>query len=69
MKHDHNYFLQAKFILIQCRNWKTMWLIISDTDTVLMSDDNSFSTEPLLSIIKILSSASEKGNNFLSIPD
>ena len=46
-----------------------MWLIITDTDTVLKSDDNSFSTEPLLSIIKILSSASEKGNNFLSIPD
>ena len=44
-----------KFILMQCRNGKIMWLIMADKDTISMSDGHSFSTDPLLSIIKILS--------------
>ena len=32
-----------------------IWLITTDKDTILMSDDHSFSTDPLLSIIKIVS--------------
>ena len=42
---------------------------MTDKDTISMSNDHSFSTDPLLSIIKILSSASEKGENFQAIPD
>lgn len=38
-----------------------MWLIMTDRDIISMCDDHSFSTDPMLSIIKILSSASEKG--------
>ena len=44
-----------KFILMHCRNCKIMWLIMTDKDTVSMSDGHSFSADPLLSIIKILS--------------
>ena len=44
---------------MQCRNCKIMWLIITDTDIILMSDGQSFpidkrSIDPLLNIIKIL---------------
>ena len=49
--------MQDKFMLMQCRNCKIMWLIVSDKDTVSMSDGHSFSIDPLLSIIKILSTA------------
>ena len=44
-----------KFILMQCRNCKIIWLIMTDKDTISMSDDHSFSNYHLLSIIKILS--------------
>ena len=44
-----------KFILIRCRNCKIMWLIMADKDTISMSDGCSVSTDPLFSIIKILS--------------
>ena len=44
-----------KFILMQCKNCKIMWLIMTDKDTISMSDGHSFSTDHLLSIIKILS--------------
>ena len=42
---------------------------MTDKDTISMSNDHSFSTDPLLSIIKILPSASEKEENFQAIPD
>ena len=44
-----------KLILMQLSNCKMIWLITTDKDTILMSDDHSFSTDPLLSIIKIVS--------------
>ena len=44
-----------KFILMQCKNCKIMQLIMTDKDTSSMSDGHSFSNDPLLSIIKILS--------------
>ena len=44
-----------KFILMQCRNCKIMWLIMTDKDTISTSDGHSFLTDPLLSIIKMLS--------------
>ena len=40
---------------MQCRFCKVMWLIIADKDTISMSDGHSASVDPLLSIIKILS--------------
>ena len=43
-----------KLKLMQCRNCKIVWLIMTDKDTISMSDGYSFSTDPLLSIIKIL---------------
>ena len=43
-----------KFILMQCRNCKIVWLIVTDKHTISMSDCHSFSTDPFLSIIKIL---------------
>ena len=46
-----------KFILIQCRNCKLLWLIMTDKGTISMSDGHSFLTDPLLSIIKILTTA------------
>ena len=42
-----------KFILMQCRNCKILWLIMTDKDTISMPDGHSFSTDPLLRI-KIL---------------
>ena len=42
-----------KFILMQCRNCKILWLIMTD-DTTSMSHSRSCSIDPLLSIIKIL---------------
>ena len=44
-----------KLILMQSRNCKIMWLIMTDKDTTSMSDGHSFSTDPFLSIIKVLS--------------
>ena len=44
-----------KFILMQCRNCKIIWLIMTDKDTFSMSDGHSFLADILLSIIKILS--------------
>ena len=46
-----------KFILMQCRNCKIAWLIVTDKDTISMLDGHSFSTDSLSSIIKILSTA------------
>ena len=57
IKHDCNYFMLDKFILMQCRNCKTMWLIMIDKYTILMSDGHIFTTDPLLNIIKIISTA------------
>ena len=31
-----------KFVLMQCRNRKIMWLIMTDKDAISMSDDHSF---------------------------
>ena len=45
--------LLDKFILMQCRNCSCMWLIMIDKDTISMLDGCSFSTDLLLSIIKI----------------
>ena len=45
--------LLDKFILMQCRNCSFMWLIVTDKDTISMLDGFSFSTDPLLSTIKI----------------
>ena len=44
---------------MQCRNCKIVWLIMTDSDTILMSDGHNFSTDNLLSIIKILSTTQE----------
>ena len=46
---------------MQCRNWKILWLIMTDQDTISMSDGHNFSTDPLLSIIEILSTTLENG--------
>ena len=43
------------FLLMQYRNCKIMWLVMTNKDTISISDSHSFSTDPLLSIIKILS--------------
>ena len=43
-----------KFILMLCRNYKIMWLIMTDNDTTSMSHGHSFSSDPLLSIVKAL---------------
>ena len=44
-----------KIILMEVRNCKIIWLIMTDKDTISMSDGHSFSTDTLSSIIKILS--------------
>ena len=53
---------------MQCRNCEIMWLIMSDKGTISMSDGHSFSTDPLLSTIKILSSASVNGK-YMRLPN
>ena len=55
IKHDYNYFMQDKFIPMQYRNRKIMWLIMTGKDTMSIPNGYSFSTDTLLSIIKILS--------------
>ena len=57
IQNDCNYFMLDKFVLMQCRNCKIEWLIMSDKDTVSMSNGHSFSTDLLLSITNILSTA------------
>ena len=47
--------MQDKFIPMQYRNRKIMWLIMTGKDTMSIPDGYSFSTYTLLSIIKILS--------------
>ena len=42
IKHDYNYFMLDKFMLMQCRNCKIMWLIMADKDTISMSDGQFF---------------------------
>ena len=44
-----------KFIPMQCKNCKIMWLIMTDKDTISVFDGHSFSTDTLVSIIKTLS--------------
>ena len=44
-----------KFIKMSCRNCKINLLIVTDRDTISMSDGHSLLTDPSLSIIKILS--------------
>ena len=39
IKHDFNYFMLEKFILMQRRNCRIMWLIVADKDTISISDD------------------------------
>ena len=46
---------------MQCRNCKIMWVIMTDKDTISISDGHSFSTDPLLNIVKILLSTSLNG--------
>ena len=43
---------------MQCRNCKIMWLIMTDKDIFSVSDGHSFSTDPLLKNIEILSTTS-----------
>ena len=43
-----------KFILIQCRNCKIMWLIMRDKDTVSIYDGYSLSTGFLLRYNQLL---------------
>ena len=43
------------FILMQCRNCKIMWLIMSDKDNIVTCGGHCFTTNHLLTIIKILS--------------
>ena len=43
-----------KFILMQCRNCRIVWSIMTDKDTISMSDGHNFITDPLLSIIKYI---------------
>ena len=40
-----------KFILMQCKNSKIMWLIMTAKATISMPDGHSFSADPLLSMI------------------
>ena len=40
---------------MQCRNCKSMRLVMTYKDTLSMSNGHSFSTDPLFSAIKILS--------------
>ena len=60
---------------MQCRNCKTMWLIMTHKNTFSMSDGHRFSADPLLNIILLSASVSGKyirlpnqtrliGNNF-----
>ena len=44
-----------KFLTMQCRNCKIMWLIMADKDTIPVPDGHSSSTDPLLNVIKIFS--------------
>ena len=44
-----------KFIKMSCRNCKINLLIVTDRDTISMSDGHSLLTDPSSSIIKILS--------------
>ena len=53
---------------MQCRNCKIMWLIIAEKDTISMSDDHGFSNDPLLSIIKMLSTAKVDGE-YMRLPN
>ena len=55
IKQDYNHFMLDKFILMQCRNYKIMGLIMINKDIISMSNGHSFSTDPMLSIINILS--------------
>ena len=43
-----------KFMLIQCRNCKIMGSSMTGKDTISVSHDHSFSTDPLFNIIEIL---------------
>ena len=43
-----------KFILMQCRNCRIVWSIMTDKDTISMSDGHDFINDPLLSIIKYI---------------
>ena len=53
---------------MQCRNCKIMLLSITNKDTISMFDSHSFSTDPLLSIFKILSTTEEKGK-YVTLPN
>ena len=53
---------------MQCRNCKIMWLTMTGKDTISMSDGHSFSTDPLLNIVKILLSASLNGK-YMRLPN
>ena len=55
-------------MLMPCRNCKTTWLIMTNKKTISMSDVHSFSTDPLLNIIKILLSASVSGK-YMRLPN
>ena len=44
-----------KFIKMPCRNCKINLLIVTGRDTISVSDGHRLLTDPLLSIIKILS--------------
>ena len=42
IKNDCNYCLLEKLILMQRRSCKVMWLIMTDKDTISVSDGHSF---------------------------
>ena len=48
------YLILDKFIQMQGRNCKIMWLIMAGKDTILIFGGHSFSADPLLSIVKRL---------------
>ena len=58
----------GKFKLMPCRYFKIMWLIMTDEDTISVSDGHSFLTDPLLSIIKILSITGVNGK-YMRLPN
>ena len=56
-----------KFILLQCRNCKIMQSIMTNKNTISMFVGHGFSTDPLLSIIKILSTTQVNGK-YIRLP-
>ena len=53
-----------KLTLMQCRNCKIIWLMMTDNkDTISMFDSHSFSNDPLRSVILIIYSTKDQLKN------